>query len=280
LSSSAEAALRCPVCRAAFAATSSGLRCVAGHSFDRARQGYVNLAAGLGRPGPGADGAAAVAARASFLTSGHFAALVAVIVDTARASWPGAGLVLDAGSGPGHYLAAVLDALPAAEGLAIDSSAPALRRAARCHPRARAVGWDLREPLPVADGCIGLLLNVFAPRNGAEYARVLRPDGALLVVTPGPGHLGELIGPLGLISVDAHKPARLAAALDRWFAPVSARRLTAPMALSRDAVRAVVAMGPNAHHVDPDRLAGRVATLREPVAVTLEVDVAVSRPRR
>jgi 23S rRNA (guanine745-N1)-methyltransferase len=272
-------ALRCPVCRAAFAASPSGLRCAAGHSFDRARQGYVNLAAGLGRAGLGADDAAAVDARRKFLTAGHFAPLVDAVIAAAVDAWPGAGLVLDAGAGPGHYLAAVLDALPAAAGLAIDSSAPALRAAAGCHPRAAAVGWDLREPLPLVDGCVGLLLNVFAPRNGAEYARVLRADGALLVVTPGPGHLGELVAGLGLISVDADKAVRLAAALEPWFEPGPAERVNAVLALSRAAVSAVVGMGPNAHHLGAGELTHRVATLPEPVAVTLEVDVAVYRPR-
>jgi 23S rRNA (guanine745-N1)-methyltransferase len=262
LFSAAEAALRCPVCRAAFVATAGGVRCASGHSFDRARQGYLNLAAGLGRPALGADDAAAVDARLQFLTAGHFAPLVGAVVETAAAVWPG-GLVLDAGSGPGHYLAAVLDVLPDAEGLAMDSSAAALRRAARCHARARAVGWDLREPLPLTDHCAG----------------VLRADGALLAVTPGPGHLADLVGPLGLLSVDADKPGRLAAALDPWFTPVSTRRVASSMCLSRAAAAAVVRMGPSAHHVRPGEVAARLAALPEPIECGLEVDVAVYRPR-
>jgi 23S rRNA (guanine745-N1)-methyltransferase len=54
------------------------------------------------------------------------------------------------------------------------------------------------------------VLNVFAPRDGAELRRILRPSGSLLVVTPGPDHLRELIGPLGLLSVDERKAERLA----------------------------------------------------------------------
>jgi 23S rRNA (guanine745-N1)-methyltransferase len=278
LSSFAEAALRCPVCRAGFAATAAGVHCPSGHSFDRARQGYLNLAGGLGRTALGADDAAAVDARSQFLTTGHFAPVVDALIEVASAAWPG-GLVLDAGSGPGHYLAAVLEALPDADGLAVDSSAPALRRAARCHPRASAIGWDLREPLPLADGCAGLVLNVFAPRNGSEYARVLRADGALSVVTPGPGHLAELIGPLGLVSVDPDKPARLAASLDPWFALSTTRHVMSSMCLSHTAAGAVVGMGPNAHHVESGELAARLAALPEPIEVTLEVDVAVYGPR-
>ncbi|HZE65141.1 MAG TPA: rRNA (guanine-N1)-methyltransferase [Sporichthyaceae bacterium] len=270
--------MRCPVCRAEFAESPAGLRCAAGHSFDRARQGYVNLAAGLGRVGLGADDAAAVDARSTFLTAGHFAPVLDEVIAAAVQAWPHRGLVVDVGSGPGHYLAAVLDAVPA-DGLALDSSTPALRRAARCHPRASAIGWDLREPLPLVDGCAGLLLNVFAPRNGAEYARVLGPAGALLVVTPGPGHLGELVSSLGLISVDADKPARLAVALDPWFTAVRVARVNSRMSLSHVAVATVVGMGPNAHHIGAGELADRIAVLPDPVAVTLEVNVGVYRPR-
>ena len=36
----------------------------------------------------------------------------------------------------------------------------------------------------------------------AEFRRVLRDDGALIVVTPGPGHLAELTGPAGLLAVE------------------------------------------------------------------------------
>jgi 23S rRNA (guanine745-N1)-methyltransferase len=278
LSSFAEAALRCPVCRAEFAWAPGVVRCASGHSFDRARQGYVNLAAGLGRAGLGADDAAAVEARAAFLSAGHFTPVVEAVVRAAGPAWPG-GLVVDAGAGPGHYLAAVLDALPAAEGLAIDSSAPALRRAARADPRIASVVCDAWRELPLLDDSVQLLLNVFAPRNGAEYARVLRPDGALLVVTPGPGHLLELIESLGLISVDADKPTRVAAALERWFVLTATQWVAAPMSLPRAAVLAVVGMGPNAHHVEAAELAARVARLGEPVSVGFEVDVAVYRPR-
>lgn len=269
------AALTCPVCGVDLHAAASGLRCAAGHSFDAARQGYVNLLAGLGRAGLGADDPDAVAARVDFLTAGHFSAVAEGLAKYAADAWPGAGLIVDAGAGPGLYLATVLDALPEAHGLAVDSSTAALRRAAKAHPRAAAIGWDLREPLPLHDGCAGLVLNVFAPRNAEEYARVLRPDGSLLVVTPAPDHLGELIEPLGLIRVDADKAARLAASLEPWFAPADSRPVRYRLSLDRAAVRTLVEMGPNAHHVFPLELTRRLAEL--PDAIEVSVSVLISQ---
>ncbi len=49
------------------------------------------------------------------------------------------------------------------------------------------------------DAVAALVLNVFAPRNGAETTRVLAPGGLLAVVTPTERHLEELVGPLGLL---------------------------------------------------------------------------------
>ena len=54
------------------------------------------------------------------------------------------------------------------------------------------------------------MLSVFGPRNAAEIRRVLAPGGALLVATPGPGHLAELRPALGLIGIDERKAERLA----------------------------------------------------------------------
>jgi len=104
--------LACPVCGRGFILRPPALRCASGHSFDIARQGYVNLLPGGARPGT-ADTAEMVAARQAFLTAGHYAPLAGAIADLAAAT-VAAGprpCVLDAGSGPGYYLAAVLDRL-------------------------------------------------------------------------------------------------------------------------------------------------------------------------
>lgn len=85
------------------------LRCTRGHSFDRARQGYVNLAAG--RAPHSGDTAEMVAARAEFLAAGHYDFITTALCEAARTAYPG-GLIVDAGAGTGHHLAAVLDAVP------------------------------------------------------------------------------------------------------------------------------------------------------------------------
>ncbi|MFC0004679.1 putative RNA methyltransferase [Micromonospora siamensis] len=277
--------LRCPVCgeplAEATAGTARALRCPRRHSFDVARQGYVNLLAGRA-PHIG-DSAEMVAARADFLAAGHYepvaTALAATANRNARAADAAYPLVVDAGAGTGWYLSAVLAALPDAVGLALDVSKPALRRAARAHPRAAAALADTWQRLPLADASATVLLNVFAPRNGAEFRRVLDPAGALLVVTPDIAHLGELVDALDLLRVDPDKADRVAESLGAHFVEESSTPHRTRLALTRTEVATLVGMGPSAWHADPERIAGRIATLPEPVTVTLAVRLGVHRPR-
>jgi len=268
--------LRCPVCGAGLDAHGRSLRCGAGHTFDLARQGHVQLtAAPLAHIG---DSAAMVAARGRFLAAGHFDPLTSAVRDAAARAWPG-GLVLDAGAGTGHHTCAVLDALPDAWGIAVDASKAAARIAARAHPRLAAVVADVWRTLPLADDSVGVLIDVFAPRNAAEFARVLRPVGALVIVTPAADHLAELITTLDLLRVDPEKPARLADAFGAGFRVASSRPYRWIMGIDHDGVGALVGMGPSAWHADADSLAARIATLPDPVSVTASVTVTVLRPR-
>jgi len=270
--------LACPVCGRGFTLRPPALCCASGHSFDIARQGYVNLLPGGARPGT-ADTAEMVAARQAFLAAGHYAPLAGAIADLAAATVPAGPqpCVLDAGSGPGYYLAAVLDRLQGPAGLAMDISARALRRAARAHPAIGAVGWDTWRPFPVRDAVMSLVLNVFAPRNAAEFRRVLRDDGALIVVTPAPGHLAELTGPAGLLAVDERKDERLAASLGAHFTLARDQELSLGLRLTRAEAGALAGMGPSARHAGPDG-GGRLAARSEPIAVTAAFRIACYRP--
>ncbi len=266
--------LRCPVCAGDLACAGPTLRCAEGHAFDVARQGYAGLLTGNGHTGT-ADTAAMVAARAEFLDGGHFAPLADLIADRAAERAPETGCVLDVGAGTGHYLAAVLDRLPGRPGVALDVSKHAVRRAARAHSRVGALTWDVWRPLPLRTGSVSVLLDVFAPRNGAEFHRVLRPDGVLIVVTPAAHHQTEIIEALGLLTVDARKADRVADALGDRFTPAGTWPLEIPLRLTRAQLASLVGMGPSAWHTDPETLRVRIAALPEPTKVTAAFEVRV-----
>jgi 23S rRNA (guanine745-N1)-methyltransferase len=260
--------LRCPVCASGFALDGAAIRCASGHSYDVARQGYVNL---LTSKGAGtADNAGMVAARAAFLGAGHYEAIMRTVASEVD---PSCGLVVDVGAGTGEYLAAALESAPAAVGLAIDVSVPAVRRAAKV-PRVGAAVADVWQSLPLRDGVADVVLNIFAPRNAAEFRRIVRDDGHLVVVTPAEDHLAELTSALGLLTVDPHKAERLSATLEGYFAAKGRWTVTGQLTLTHADVHALVAMGPSAHHVADTDLAARIAELPDPYSASFGVRVS------
>lgn len=270
--------LVCPNCGTELALAGSAVRCQQAHTFDVARQGYLNLVSGHSS-GISGDTPEMVEARAKFLSAGHFAPIERAVVAAGQRAIVDrpAGCVVDIGAGVGHYLRPVLDALPDRFGLALDVSKAALRRAARAHGRVGAVGCDVWHGLPVRSGAAALALSVFAPRNPAEIHRILAENGVLIVVSPTARHLIELVWKLELLKVEPEKQDRITAALAPYGQLSSEDDWEFTMSLSHEDVEAVVGMGPSSWHVDPARTRERVRMLDEPVSVTASVIVATYR---
>ncbi|UVJ37752.1 methyltransferase domain-containing protein [Arthrobacter sp. CJ23] len=271
----AVASLRCPVCQDPLRRTTSpraALVCGNGHSFDAAKQGYFNLLTGKGTPFE-ADSADMVAARHAFLAAGHYTAMAAAVAELAApALAPPDAVVLDAGTGTGHYLRAVLDRSPAAA-IGLDISKFALRRAARLNPDAVNLVWDIWRPLPIADAAVDVVLVVFAPRNPAEFARVLRPGGSLIVVTPRPGHLAEIAERSGMLGIEDGKAERLSERMQEHFAHGTTTELDIRLELSGAELADLAYMGPAGHHLDRAELARSV---QDDGAVTANAKFAIT----
>jgi 23S rRNA (guanine745-N1)-methyltransferase len=267
--------LECPNCESPLAIDGGTIRCPNNHVFDIAKQGYVNFLPGGARPGT-ADTASMVEARDAFLRAGHYAPLAEAVASAARAAQGVSGCVADAGAGTGYFLAAVLDMLPGRHGLALDISKHAARRAARAHDRIGAVVCDTWGRLPVRRGSAAVVLDVFAPRNGGEFHRILRPRGALIVVTPTSRHLNELVDRLGLLNVDDRKEERLEAEFGGLFKKKEAAELEWTMRLSGGDAAAIVRMGPSARHADRRDLDERLGSLEgAPLQATASVTVSI-----
>jgi 23S rRNA (guanine745-N1)-methyltransferase len=269
------AVLRCPVCADGLALNDRTARCPRGHSYDLAKQGYLNLlpSASTGIDG---DSAAMVGARTVFLGGGHYEPIRDALI-LAAAGLRDDDLVVEVGAGTGYYLAGVLGTAAGRRGIALDVSRYAARRAAKVDPRIASVVCDAWKELPLLDDSAQLMLNVFAPRNAAEMARVLAPGGTLLVVTPNQEHLTELVGVLGLVKVDEEKERRLQDTLAGKFDQVGSEAVESAMRLDRTAVEQLVLMTPSARHLDHRELAHRIAVLPEPAIVTLSVTLSTWR---
>ncbi len=263
--------LVCPLCRQSFTVTPDErlLRCAQHHAFDVARQGYVNLLGGA--PPKNADSSAMVAARARFLGGGAYHR-IADRVQELVADRPHARM-LEVGAGTGYYLARLLDAWPLSRGIALDVSVAAARRAARAHPRLGSIVADGWQPLPVADRAIDVVLDVFAPRNADEFARVLSDGGRVVTVTPEPEHLAEIRRPLGLLDIQPAKRDQLRATLSA-FQQISSSTLRYAVSLTPAPLHDLLAMGPNAFHLTDAAMDGLVASVTTPVTVTVAVRVS------
>ena len=246
-----------------------------GHSFDVAKQGYVTLAAGAGLKHKG-DDMDMVNARETYLAMGHFAPFVEAVTGAVQDALDSASLaestpasLLEVGAGTGYYLAHTLDSIAEARGVGLDISPHAAKHLAKCHPRVGAVVADVWERLPIRDESVDAISVVFAPRNPAEFQRVLAPGGQVIVLTPGAGHLDELREPLGILGVEEGKVERMyeqaLGFLEQVADPVD---ISFPIELDKASVAAQVGMSPSARHISAGELAERMAALPPTLTVT------------
>jgi 23S rRNA (guanine745-N1)-methyltransferase len=269
--------LACPVCGGALHADAATLSCEGGHRFDVARGGTITLAdhrANLTT----ADTTAMVEDRAAFYDAGHYDALLEHVVHTTVAATTASDpVVVDAGAGTGHLLAAVLSGLGAGRGIALDTSKPAVRMAARRHPRVVGVAADLWRPWPIVTGAVDATLTMFAPRNADEVQRVLRPGGVWIVVVPVEGHLAQLRDRLTLLGIPAGKVEDVTSTLPDGLTLEGVHPFRHDLDLTRDEAGRLVRMGPNRHHVSDEALKDQIDDLAEVEPVTQAIDVVVIR---
>lgn len=259
--------LICPVCGLDLQLSTradgrpAALFCEEGHRYDAARQGHVSLLGGKGSPFK-EDTPEMVASRERWLATGNYAPLASALAGLALQHVQGRRVLLaDTGSGTGYYSHAVLDALEQAghwpRAVDMDLSRAGAQRAAR-DPRVMSLIWDTWKLWPVASDSVDVLLDVFAPRNPPEFARVVRPGGVALIAIPQPGHLAQLEDAAGLLGIDERKEDRLAEAFGAGWEEVERIEVASDLAVGREAAADLAHMGPAGHHHTREQLLERM----------------------
>lgn len=196
--------LQCPVCRELTVRSETGCQCANKHTFDAARQGYVNflLAHQKHSKEPG-DSREMIQSRRRFLDRGHYdrvsdginEVLAGVLPEPRRGS---VCSILDAGCGEGFYLKRLKESLgrsstdPAVfHYFGVDISKFAVQQATQ---RDRTMNWFVASiiDLPFTQASLDIVLNVFSPVNFPELSRILKDTGKLVIAHPGPRHLNGL----------------------------------------------------------------------------------------
>ena len=273
--------LRCPNCLLDLEAVGSRVfGCASGHRFDQAKPGYLTLLPPRA-PRTIGDDDEMLAARSNLHERGAFAPIADALVNTVheRPRQTSAARVADLGCGTGHYSAAIARAMPGSAVLLADRSSRAVRSSLRAQPTATGVVLDIWRPLPLRDGVADVILNVFAPRNGAEFGRILAPGGALLVVVPTAAHLVELRVQGALLEVPSNKSERVVERLaPLGFAPRSRELIEYPLGTDTSVQALLAAMGPSAHH--RDTLLATDAIAESATSVTVSVELLVFESAR
>jgi len=174
--------------------------CANGHSFDIARQGYVNLLPVQHKRSkhPG-DSKEMVVARTHFLNTGFYQPLASEIVDQVISLIPDEGTfcLLDAGCGEGYYFDYLYQSLYTGEKnielsyTGLDISKEAILQASK---RNKTITWLMgtnRQP-PLATASVDIVLCVFGFVSFEGFAKVLKPGGKVVLVDPAENHLKEL----------------------------------------------------------------------------------------
>ncbi|MCA9895400.1 MAG: methyltransferase domain-containing protein [Anaerolineae bacterium] len=186
--------LKCPVCELPLSQVGSSYRCANEHSFDVAKEGYINLLLSNQKKSkaPG-DNAEMMLHRRQFLEHGYYQPLAEYLTSEIDFICSDESpVLLDVGCGEGYYTGYVQQNLACRPNCyGVDISKKAVQYAAKRYRDVVFMVGSVAQ-LPVLDESVDCLINIFAPANITEFARILKGDGYLLVVTPAANHLRQL----------------------------------------------------------------------------------------
>ncbi|OCR48425.1 ribonuclease BN [Acinetobacter pittii] len=238
----------CPVCRQSLNLTERTWRCEQGHSYDVAKQGYVNLHVVQHKhsKNPG-DTPESVDARRAFLQGGYYQPLQQAVV--ALLKQLDVKAILDIGCGEGYYTSAMQQVVEQCVG--VDIAKNAVQRAAKLNTE---VTWVVGTgaTLPVLDQSMDACTSLFSPIPQAEIARVLKDEGHLIVVTPASEHLYAMREAL-FEQVNPHTPEKFVEQLQDSFELKQEQIIDAPFVLDQQALKNLIAMTPYAYKASPER---------------------------
>ena len=179
--------LLCPVCEKPLDRIEKQWICHNGHSFDIARQGYVNLLTVENKHSrnPG-DTPEQVVARKEFLDAGYYIPIAQRVCEILDMHQP--KILLDAGCGEGYYLTQIQKILTDTEFWGLDISKNAVRYGAVRNKKAQWITGTATH-LPFADNSLDCVISMFALTAEQEFHRVLKKDGIFLQVIAGEQHL-------------------------------------------------------------------------------------------
>lgn len=245
--------LICPICHTDLNLQGKTYTCQNRHSYDIAKDGYVNLHVVQHKNSHSAgDTPISVQARRRFLAGGFYEPLRTKISRVIAELSPKA--ILDIGCGEGYYTSELAKTAPT---IGLDIAKPAIITASKTYKN-QAVGENITwvvgtgSVLPVADNGVDVCTSFFSPLPKPEMVRVLKSDGYLLIATPAPHHLYAMREQL-FETVNLHNPAKFIAELSPEFTLIDEWQIDAPMVLDSQNLSDLIDMTPYTYKAKLDK---------------------------
>lgn len=268
--------LLCPVCQLSLVAVGKHWSCPAGHQFDEARQGYLNLLLPQQKKSkqPG-DNAEMIQARQIFLNAGYYQPVSDTLNQLAVEhlfNLPNPH-VLDLGCGEGYYTErlqlALQDHQITSKIYGLDISKPAILTACK---RTKNIHWlvGTNAHPPVSPGKSQLIVSIFTRIMEAQLRALIAEDGYLVTVNAGSHHLCELkeiIYPAA-----RYEEFDVKARLEGYFEHQHRTTLDYPICVQGEALKALLDMTPHTWRANAETKARLYALEQLSLRVHMHVD--------
>lgn len=260
--------MRCPICHRALKASDRGLACPSGHCFDISKKGTVNFIPQQ-KPLEGYD-ADFFEHRSTVLEAGFYDHVLSALSELLE-SVPNARRILDVGCGEGFYAKALQS--EKREVFAFDISKEAVQIASRGNHEVRFFVADLSN-IPLRDGTVDLIANVFTPAHYGEFARILSQGGLLAKVVPASQHLCELREAFkDQLRHDDYSNDLVVSHFQESFELISRTPVRKTVEASPQEIADFVRMTPLLFHVDE-----RLVSLCELEHITVDAEILLGKP--
>jgi len=265
--------LCCPHCAASVIVDGSTVQCEAGHSFDIARQGYVNFLTNQTFI-KNADSSEMVDARRRMHNRSFFTDLAERISDICEDVLTNAPAptVVEPGVGTVFYANAITERFNTALALSFDISTHSAKVCARQSERVASVVADVWQRWPIGDNCADVVLSIFSPRNFVETVRVMNAGSVLIVVTPEDHHLVELRTKFNALGIERDKSEKIAKSLENFTKILQSVHESSEL-LDGSAQCDSLLSGPNGHHISAEDI--QLLSQAELIKVTHCVNISV-----
>ncbi len=242
--------LICPICGESLELKNKSVVCANHHSFDFARQGYVNLLPVQNKHSmaPG-DTKEMLLARRNFLDSGHYAPICYSVAKAVnRYSAAKKPLLVDVGCGEGYYTAQ-FEQLCSAECVGIDIAKDGVRMSCS---RSKNILWLVATAshLPLEDNSVDAVTAMFSLLLQEEYARLLKKGGIVVEVTVGSKHLVELKEIIYDEVFEQHKHPE---PCKEWFEELECTEHSYQITLNNEQLRNLLMMTPHFWRIHKER---------------------------